>query len=264
MLSAERHQRIIDFLRERRSASIVELAGEIGASPSTVGRDLSVLAAEGLVQRVRGGASIGSGLRPDLPSRLERLRNVQEKDIIGAAAAAQVRPGEVVFLEASTTVLHVARHLRKLHGLTVVTNDIHVAVELADSPHIETILTGGTLRQATQSLIGPLVERVLDTIHVDAVFTGISGIDPEHGLSTGNMIEAQTKLRLLSIGERIIGVSDHTKFGRVAFCRLGPVDALDVLVTDSLAPAGDLERIRDLGVEVIVAAPAEASLGARA
>jgi len=253
MLSAERHQRILDFLLQRRSASVAELSEELGASASTIGRDLSVLAAEGLLQRVRGGASLSSGLHPDLPSKLERLRNVREKEAIGLAAAAMVEPGEVVFLEASTTVRHVARHLRNMRNLTVVTNDVYIASELADSPGIETIVTGGTLRAATQALIGPLVERVLEIIHVDKVFTGISGIHVDHGLSTGNLTEGQAKQRLLTTGDRIIGVCDHTKFGRVAFCRLGPVNALDVLVTDCLAPAADIARIRELGTEVVAA-----------
>ncbi|MCC6792416.1 MAG: DeoR/GlpR transcriptional regulator [Thermomicrobiales bacterium] len=253
MLPAERHQRILDVLRARRSASIAELADALETSASTINRDLSVLAAEGWLRRVRGGASIATGLSADPPAKLERLRNVREKEAIGAAAAALVQPGQVVFLEASTTVRYVARNLKQVRPLTAVTNDIFIAADLADLPEIETIVTGGLLRRATRALVGPLIEHVLDTIHVDVVFTGVSGLHVQHGLSTGNMLEAQTKQRLLKAGDQIVGVADHTKFNRIAFSRLGPVTALDVLVTDELAPADDVERIREMGVTVVIA-----------
>jgi len=259
MLPAERQQRILEVLQQRRAASIVELADILETSASTINRDLSVLAAEGWLRRVRGGASITTGLSADPPSKLERLRNVREKEAIGAAAAALVEPGEVVFLEASTTVLYIARQLRHIRPLTAVTNDIFIAAELADTPEIETIVTGGTLRKATRALVGPLVEQVLAAIHVDKVFTGISGLHIVHGLSTGNMIEAQTKQRLLKAGDQIIGVADHTKFNKVAFSRLGPINDLDVLVTDLYAPAEDIERIREMGVTVIIAPFPESS-----
>jgi DeoR family fructose operon transcriptional repressor len=143
--------------------------------------------------------------------------------------------------------------LKSIGPLTAVTNDIFIAAELADVAEIETIVTGGSLRRATRALVGPMTESVLETIHVDKVFTGVSGLHVEHGLSTGNMTEAQTKLRLLKAGDQIIGVADHTKFNKIAFTRLGPVTALDILVTDALAPADDVARLRDLGVRVIVA-----------
>lgn len=253
MLPDERRQRMLDVLRQRRSASIAELAEALDMSASTINRDLSVLAAEGWLRRVRGGASITTGLSADPPAKLERLRNVREKEAIGAAAAALVQPGQVVFLEASTTVRHVARNLRHVRPLTAVTNDIFIAADLAEMPEIETIVTGGLLRRATRALVGPLIEQVLDTIHVDIVFTGVSGLHIQHGLSTGNMLEAQTKQRLLKAGDQIVGVTDHTKFNRIAFSRLGPITELDMLVTDESAPADDIERIREMGVTVVIA-----------
>jgi DeoR family fructose operon transcriptional repressor len=229
------------------------LSEALATSPSTINRDLSALAAEGRLRRVRGGASITTGSSVDPLAKLERLRQVEEKNAIAAAAAALVEPGEAIFLEASTTVLHVARRLKSIGPLTAVTNDIFIAAELADVAEIETIVTGGSLRRATRALVGPMTESVLETIHVDKVFTGVSGLHVDHGLSTGNMTEAQTKLRLLKAGDQIIGVADHTKFNKIAFTRLGPVTALDILVTDALAPADDVARLRDLGVRVIVA-----------
>lgn len=253
LLAAERHQRIMEILRERRSASVAELAQELGTSQSTINRDLSTLTDHGWIWRVRGGATYLAGSRTDPPAKGERLRRVREKEAIGEAAAELVTEGQVVFLEASTTVASVARHLRQLEQLTVVTNDVFIAAELSDCAGFEVIVTGGLLRQSTLALVGPLVEQLLDSIHVDVVITGISALSPEHGLSTGNLLEAQTKKRLLRSSGLVIGVADHSKFGTSAFVRLGPVSDLDVLVTDDLAPAEDVAFIQELGTRVIVA-----------
>ena len=264
MLSAERQQRILEFLREHRAASIAELTEMLDASSSTVNRDLSVLAAEGWLRRVRGGASITTGLSADPPAKLERLRQIPEKEAIATAAARLVEPGEVVFLEASTTILHLAHRLRNVRPLTTVTNDVFIAAELADASDIEVIVTGGSLRRSTRALVGPLTEQAIDGIHVDKVFTGISALHLEHGLSTGDLTEAQIKQRLLRSGEQIIGLADHTKFNKIAFSKLGPIAQLTTLVTDELTSADDLDRIRDMGVRVIVAPKANVAEAAGA
>ena len=253
MLAAERHKRILELVRDRRTVSITQLASELSTSPSTISRDLATLADEGWIWRVRGGATYPSGLGIDPPAKRERLRSVQEKDAIARKAASLVREGQVVFLEASTTVASIGRYLRQMGRLTVVTNDIFLAAELSDVELIETIVSGGLLRHSTLALIGPMVEQLLESIHVDIVFTGISALDVDAGLSTGNMLEAETKRKLFQSGELVVGLADHTKFGKVAFSRLGPLSDLDILITDHLASEDDINRIREMGVQVLVA-----------
>jgi DeoR family transcriptional regulator, fructose operon transcriptional repressor len=253
MLAAERQQRILELVRSRRTVSITDLATELNSSASTISRDLASLSAAGWIWRVRGGATYPAGLGVDPPAARERQRGVEAKDAIARRAADLIQEGQVVFLEASTTVAAMGRYLRPFGRLSVVTNDIFLAAELSEVVGIETIVTGGLLRHSTLALVGPMVEQFLDSIHVDIVFTGISALDLEAGLSTGNLLEAETKRKLFMSGQHVVGLADHSKFGKVAFARLGPLTRLDMLITDHLAPADDLDRIRDFGVQVVVA-----------
>jgi DeoR family fructose operon transcriptional repressor len=263
MLAAERHRQIIEILRRQHAAGIAEIATELRVSPSTVNRDLSTLADEGLLRRVRGGAALMLGLAADTPAKIELHRNVPEKETIAEAAVRLIEPGDVIFLEASTTVLMMAKRLEPPGPLTVITNDVFIAAVFADSPEIETIVTGGSLRRSTRALIGPATNAMVTSIHVDKVFMGISALSIDQGITTGSLAETELKRLLLSCGESVIGLADHSKFGRIAFSHVCPVSDLDVLVTDAEAPEHDVCRIRDMGVSVTCAGMALRQTGQR-
>ena len=252
MLSSERRRRILEWLQHETGMTVAELSARLDVSASTIRRDLNKLAQEGWLEKIHGGATLPLSVATEMPTQLQRLRNVEEKRRIGALAATLVNPGEVVFLDAGTTTLEVAKNLKRISPLTVVTNDILIASELLES-RVEIIVTGGSLHKQTVTLTGPIANRVVEEIHVDKVFAAISALDIEHGLTTAVLNEAFTKRAILAAGREVIGVADHSKFGAVAFVEVAPLTVLQTLVTDSGSPAEDIERIRALGIDVLMA-----------
>lgn len=252
MLSSERRRRILEWLQRESGMTVAELSQRLDVSASTIRRDLTRLAQEGWLEKIHGGATLPLSVATEPPTKLQRLRNVEEKRRIGMLAATLVNPGEVVFLDAGTTTLEVAKNLKRISPLTVVTNDILIAAELLES-RVEIIVTGGSLHKATVTLTGPLTDRVVGELHVDKVFAAISALSIEHGLTTAVVSEAFTKRAILAAGREVIGVADHSKFGQVAFVAVAPLTALHRLVTDEGTPAADIQRLRELGIEVLLA-----------
>ena len=148
--------------------------------------------------------------------------------------------------------MQVARALREVPHLRLVTNSIGVAAELYDRPDGEVIVTGGRLR-GTQELHGPLAEHALRDLYVHTAFIGIDGLTLEHGLTTYNPLEAYVNRTIIARAERVVVVADHTKIGRVTLALIAPCEAIHILITDANAPDGELDALRAAGVEVVIA-----------
>ena len=183
---------------------------------------------------------------------------MNEKAAIGAAAAELVEDGDSIALDASTTALHVARNLASRRELTVVTNGIRIAAELAGIPGITVLMPGGRLRREASSLVGEWGDdAILRRVHVDTAFVGAVGLTPEHGLTDVDAGEAEFKRRLVEAARRVVAVLDHSKWDRVAFTTFCPADGVDLVITDPAAPAGMVGAIRARGVEVRTAGTRE-------
>jgi DeoR family transcriptional regulator of aga operon len=251
----ERMERVLQMLESRDSVHVAELAETFSVSEVTVRSDLSELARRGQVARVRGGVRAlqrgQSELGFDLRLRLESDR----KQAIARAAAAMVGEGEAVALDSSTTAYYLAHELRSKRELVVVTNGLLVATALADAPGITVLVTGGTLRLSAMSLVGDLGTDVLRTTRINKGFLGARGLSLERGLMDLNPDEVRIKHEMADACERIYGIFDGTKWHRSALLSFVPVDALTGIVTDSSAPADEVEAWRAAGVEVITADP---------
>ncbi|QIA27798.1 DeoR/GlpR transcriptional regulator [Thermaerobacter sp. PB12/4term] len=257
MLAEERRRQVLQWLEAEGRLEVSEVARRLAVSPMTVRRDLERLEADGLLVRTHGGAlPVGAVTPRELPYASKRARQVEAKRKIGRAAAALIRPGETVILDAGSTTLEIARHLPPRITLKVVTNDLLIARELADREGIDVYVTGGQVRRGVYSLQGPETEAYLRATHVDRAFVGADGIDVVYGVSTTNRQKVPVKQAMLAAAERSYVVADHSKLGRRAFARFAGIDQIGTLICDDQAQAScamQLEALAEAGVEVVLA-----------
>ena len=258
VFARERQQQIARIVEEVGRARVVDLAGRFGVSAVTIRKDLLALEGERLVVRTHGGAIKPRGSRPELAFQIRERLQREEKSRMGAVAAARVADGESIVLDASSSALFVARHLKDRgawHGLTVVTNSIRIASELAGHPGITVLMLGGRVRWEALSVVGPLGDGVFRRVNVQKAFLGAAGFTIESGLSDAMEEEAQIKRSMVAAAREVYAVVDHTKWGRVAsatFCR---TDQLTGVFTDGEAPPDIVAALHEAGVEVVEIRP---------
>jgi len=252
----ERIREVLRLLETRDSLSVSELAKEFRVSEVTVRSDLSTLAQQGLVARVRGGVRAlqrgQSEIAFDLRLRIEAGR----KQAIAKAAAALVEEGEAIALDSSTTAYYLALELRAKSDLVVVTNGLLIAAALADAPGISVLVTGGILRLSAMSLAGDIGADVLRTTGINKGFLGARGLSLERGLMDLNPDEVRMKQAMAGACEQVIGIIDGTKWHRSALLSFVAADDVHGIVTDTTAPEAEVEAWRARGVSVTVAEPA--------
>ncbi len=252
MLNEERRRAILDILSRDGRVLVQELGPRFGTSQVTIRKDLEILHGRGLVYRTHGGAlpiQTGALLDPSLREK-EKLHR-KEKQRIAATAVSLIKEGQSVVLDSGTTTTAIARALRGFRRLTVITNAVNVAAELAGT-EIETILTGGVLRENSFSLVGPLAEETLRRLSADVLFLGVDGFDIHFGLTTPNLLEANVNRVMVEIARRTVVVCDSSKFGRRSLSLIAPTSAVHQTITDSRIPKQDLKVLEEAGIEVTV------------
>jgi DeoR family fructose operon transcriptional repressor len=226
---------------------VAELADEFGVSEMTIRRDLDVLAEQGLVRRVRGGAT---PLGPQLFA--ERFgRQARAKDRIAAKLVGLVGDARAIGIDASSTLQRLAGRLDDARDLTIVTNGPECFAALQDNPGVTPLLTGGRLDRRTGSLVGPLATRSARDLALDVLFVSAAAVDAGAGTFEATLEEAEVKVALAAVSGRVVLAVDHSKLGgQAAVARCLALDRIDVLVTD-LAPTDDrLATYREAGVDV--------------
>ena len=251
MLDVDRQLAIIAEAKNKRSVSVEELAQKLGVSANTIRRDLNKLARDGILRRTHGGAVINDFAGSDLPFGQREMKHGEEKELIGAVAASLVEDGDSVILDAGTTCLCVARHLKGRKGLTVLTNSMAVATELSDTQNV-VILSGGVLRGETLSLVGPPAEEFFKGVHVHKLFLATGGVSLERGLTNPNMHEVPVKKLMMRAADEIIVVADHHKFGEVALCPFADLADVSRIVTDKGLPQ-DMREGVEKKVSLVIA-----------
>jgi DeoR family transcriptional regulator, aga operon transcriptional repressor len=249
MRQTDRLAAILSRLSEDGGVGVTDLARELAASPATVRRDLRLLEQQRLLSRTHGGA-VAHGVLYELPLRYRGARHGEEKRRIATAAAERVDEGMVVGLTGGTTTTEVARALSEMRRLTIVTNSLSIAAELAVRPNLKLVLTGGVARPESYELIGPLAEATLSELNLDVAIVGVDGISARDGLTTHHESEAATNRALIGRAERTIVVTDSSKVGRTAFARIVAVGAVKELITDPNADADELARLGEAGISV--------------
>ncbi len=250
MLNEERRRLILDHLDHNGRVLVADLAREFRTSQVTIRKDLDVLHATGRIHRTHGGAlpARKSALEDPTLREKEKLHR-KEKLQIAAAAARMVKESQVVILDSGTTTTAIAKALRQFTNLTIITNAVNIAAELSGSS-LEVILTGGTLRKNSFSLVGPIAEETLRRLNADILFLGVDGFDVHYGLSTPNLLEAKVNRAMMEVTRISVAVCDSSKFGRRSLSSIAPPSAVHHLITDRGIPKSDLAAVRKAGIQV--------------
>ena len=256
VFARERQDHIARLVEEHGRARVADLATRFAVSGVTIRKDLLVLETAQRLVRAHGGAIAIDRRRPELSFDIRERLQAEEKVRIGAAGAALVRDGESIVMDASTTALSVARQLKARPGwsqLTIITNGLRIAFELAGQPGITVLMLGGRVRWEALSVVGQLGDGLFDRINVQKAFLGAAGFTVESGLSDATDEEAQIKRAMVGAAREVIAIVDHTKWERAAFATFCPTDQIGLVLTDAAAPPAmvdDLRR-RDIDVRLI-------------
>lgn len=250
MLSEERRRAILEMIQEDGRVLVRDLARRFRTSVITIRKDLEFLHHQGQLERTHGGAlPLKTGALLDSSLQEKQRLHRQEKTRIAAAATRMIGHGQVVILDSGTTTTAIARGCRHFKNLTVITNAINIGAELADSP-VDVILTGGTLRKNSFSLVGPLAEESLRKLSADLLFLAVDGFDVHYGLTTPNLLEARVNRAMAESARRTIVVCDSSKFGRRSLSLILPTSAVHETITDKAILKRDLLALRKANVEV--------------
>jgi DeoR family transcriptional regulator, aga operon transcriptional repressor len=250
MLIEERRQYILALAQQHGRVLVEELSESLGISRITIRKDLDYLQAKGALQRTHGGALLpGSGALADPSLREKEGRHSQEKQRISVAAVNLVQEGQCVLLDSGTTTTAIARALKKFSQLTIITNAVNIAAELSGTD-FEVLLTGGSLRKNSFSLVGPLAEDMLRDMHADILFLGVDGFDMEVGLTTPNLMESRVNRAMVKAASMVVAVCDSTKFNRRSLSKIVDATAIHHVITDRDLPKETAEALRSLNIKL--------------
>ncbi|WP_051831855.1 DeoR/GlpR family DNA-binding transcription regulator [Streptomyces violens] len=260
----KRHERmnaLLELLGERGRVDVDEAATALEVSAATMRRDMDTLAEQQLLTRTRGGAVLSS-VAYDLPIRYKHTHRAADKEAVAQAAAKLVERGDVVGLSGGTTTTEIARVLATRPEfaeagpqphLTIVTNSLNIANELAVRPQIKIVLTGGVAQSRSFELVGPFSELVLQQISVDIAFIGANGMDPQMGATVHDESEARVNRLMAERSRRAVIVADSSKIGTRCFARVGDADVFDTFITDNRVEESARKEFTDRGLRVITA-----------
>lgn len=246
-----RQSEIVDLIQEYERLEVAALAERFDVSQMTVRRDLKRLEKQGLVVRTHGGAVAAGKLRL-LQRAFPHYAVSPQKAAIGKVAAALVAPGQKVMVDTGTTALEVARNLPKDSDITVATTSLCVLQELYASP-LQVLLFGGYARKEFPSLYGPLTEAMLKSFHVDILFMGCDGADSKSGFYTADLRISSLEQQMINIADRVVVVTESTKFGRKAFVRYATLEQVHTLVTDAKLSQTDRNNLQEADINIIYA-----------
>ncbi len=245
MLAIERQHQILDMLSKSKAVTTAKVAKALEVTEETVRRDFEALEANGHLSRRHGGAVRFDDGQIDLPLDSRETANVVEKKSIAKVALATIQSGDTLFFDASSTVFHLACLLANLE-VTVLTNALKIAAELARHPAIEVILVGGAVNHASLSCQGALADLMLDTYHVQKAFMSCRGLDAQRGLSEANAEQAVLKRKIVKLSDQTIILADHTKMGLNSSYYFIKLKDVDILITD-LPPGNKIKQALQRG-----------------
>jgi DeoR family transcriptional regulator, fructose operon transcriptional repressor len=250
----ERKMKILEFIEEHRKATVIELCQQFRVSSATIRNDLRDLETAGRLIRTHGGAMVKTktGLEPDMS--LRKVQNLEEKRRIAEAALRLVEDGDTIILDTGTTTYELARLLGEKRDLTVVTNDLPIALLLEDMESVRVVLVGGMVRKKFHCTVASSFSgmNALSDLTVDKAFMAANGFSLEKGASTPDLNHSETKKLMISIAARVILLFDSSKMGRNSFAIFAPLDRIDAVVTDSLREE-ERRQMEESGIEPILA-----------
>ncbi len=253
MTKEERHELILETLIKHESVQVSDLSTLLEVSTVTIRKDLTELEKENKLYRSHGKAIL---INPYINNRSvnekEKLAT-EEKNIIGKTAAAMITKDDSIIIASGTTVHALARNIRPIHKLTVISASLQVSEILANNEAIEIIQLGGTLRHSSNSVVGKYAEGILSSFCCSKLFLGVDGIDLEFGITTTDVREADLNKEMMRIAQKSIVLADSSKFRRRGFSKIANIEEVDIIITDSGIPDSIARRIEEMGIELIIA-----------
>jgi DeoR family transcriptional regulator of aga operon len=251
--TVERRVIILDKLGSNGQVDVNSLSKELGVSEVTIRNDLTRLEQKNMLIRARGGAIKLDRVGIDFTLSDKNKKHLEEKKSIGLAAAELIEEGDTIILDSGTTTFEITKNLNKLADLTVITNALNIANQLAEHKNANVIVPGGFLRKNSISLVGATAEKSFKNYFCDKLFLAVDGFSTTHGLSTPNVEEAHLNRIMIEVSKKVIVVTDSSKFLKRSFAFIAPISDVDVVVTDSGIPPEDQKKLENAGVQVIIA-----------
>jgi len=251
-MTLERRAKILELLDKQGQVRVTQLTAMFGVSEVTIRNDLDKLEEKRLLIKTRGGGIQTPRVGFNYEFNKELTLFLKEKQAIGKKAAELVKEKDIIILDSGTTTLEVARNLTHVKDLTIITNGVLIAHELAHYPNLKIVMLGGSLRQSSLSLVGPIAEENLKTLFCDKVFLGVNGIDSKYGMFTTHIEDASLNRLMITMSKEVIVVTDSSKFLKRSFSILGPISSIDTLVTDANIPKDEMQHLNNAGVNTIL------------
>ncbi len=253
MFALERQKKILEILAVEGAVSVNRLSNELSVTEETVRRDLEKLEAQALLRRTHGGAVSVDESTYEASLEKRKTINIESKKLMAAMAVKQVAEGDTIFLDASTTTFFMAKELRKMRNITVITNSLRVVAELEGCETVKVISVGGVL-SANQSFVGTLAEKSISENYVATkMFFSSKGITPEAGILESNEQECGIKQKMLKNSRHKYYLCDKSKMGSVGFVKLAPIEEIDFLITDCEPDGELLEKFNEFEVCILKA-----------
>ena len=248
----ERHEQILEFLKNNNLVTVSELVAVTNASPATIRRDLIMLDQMGLVDRVHGSVTLSRTTQTPPTTSEKASRHHHEKELIGAKAAAMIGDGNSVVLDAGTTTIEIARNLRDKQ-IKVITPDLHIGILLSDCRQLSVAVTGGDIDWSSQSCIGGFAVDMMSRIHPDFTFVSCNAFSLESGITAPTNDKAAFKESLLRQSSKRVLVADSSKFGKTQLFEVAPLDSshVNMLITDKALSDNDAGLIEARGIKVV-------------
>ncbi len=249
--TVERRDKIGQILNDEGRVKVDELSALFDVSTVTIRNDLEFFEKKGMIHRTYGGALLKNNVYTDRSLEEKQKLHAEEKRRIGQFAADMIRDGDSIVLDSGTTTREIALRLNDKKDLTVMTNAINIALELATFPNITLMLTGGMLREESYSLVGPEAENTLRNYYFDKLFLGVDGIDLDYGLTTSNPLEAQLNRLMVKRSNQVFAVTDSSKFGRHSFSFISDLDPIGTIITDEYLSEEYESQLKKRGINVV-------------
>jgi DeoR family transcriptional regulator, aga operon transcriptional repressor len=247
----QRRHKMMELLKKQGSITIAQIIGDFECSEATARRDLELLESSGSIIRTLGGAIYeGSIGQREVPFHEKKHYLLTEKEAIALKAASLVEEGDIVGLTGGSTTFLIAKALKQKNNITVVTNAVNIAVELAENDTIQVVVTGGVMRNKSFELCGPLAEKTVEGLNISKMFLGVDGISIQYGLTTYSESEAQINKLLMKNSRQTFAVFDHSKFGKISLFNVASLSALHGVITDNELADEEIMSLRDLKVEL--------------
>lgn len=252
MLAEERRQEILHLLDIKGSVHVTDLSKELNVTEETIRRDLDILNQRKLLKRTHGGAvPVEINNKIELSFNIRQNKKIKEKKQIAAKTIELIEEGDTIFLDASSTSLFLAKEIKKINNITVITNSIRIIFELSNASNITIISTGGILRPNSLSFVGPLANETIQKYFADKLFTSCKGISIEHGATDSNELEIEVKKNMIHQAKKVIIISDSTKLNEVSLTQFASIEDIDTIITDDLIDKNIEKSFEKNGVVIL-------------